>query len=201
MKKMFLILALTGLAACSVPAVPQGREASVTDAAQAPSESSTDRAAIAKLHPNLVDVDTQAFATPPRLVMTLKGDGWGESDTLFGFAGDATAVLKKMAKKKLIPVGNGITFILRVEAESGGQTQERNVLHIAVEQKVVQSVADGADISAQVLLDSSEVEFNGRLGRSITERFCADDKYQGTSGLLRTVEFCGQASGDQDSSS
>lgn len=201
MKELLLTLSLAGLTGCSLPAAPQADKASVIDTAQAPSDSAIDSAAIAKLHPNLVAVDTQAFATPPRLVMTIKGDGWGESDILFGFAGDATSVLKKMAKKKMIPVDHGITFILRVEAESSGQTQERNALHIAVDQQVVQSVAGGADISAQALLDSSDVEFNGRLGRGITERFCADDKYQGAGGLLRTVEFCDQALGNQDSSS
>jgi len=119
-------------------------------------------------------------------MLTLRGDGWGESDILVGFAGAAASVLKKTAKKKLIPVDHGITFILRVAEESGGHTQERNALHITIEQRTVQAVVGGTDISPQVLLDSSEVEFNGRLGRGITDRFCADDKYQGAGGSLRS---------------
>ncbi|MCF5089531.1 hypothetical protein GIW57_04990 [Stenotrophomonas sp. PA-6-5C] len=200
MKTALLVLTLVGLGGCSVPVNPQG-DAALAETAQKPRDSSKDAAAISKLHPNVVAVDSQAFATPPRLVITLKGAGWSESDILYGFASDAAAVLNKMAKKKLIPSDQGITYILRVESESGGQTQERNVLHVALDQQVVKSVAGGGDISAQALLDSAAAEFNGRMGRDIAEKFCSDDKYQGAGGVLRTVEFCGYALGDQDSSS
>lgn len=201
MKEMLLILTLAGLAGCSLPAAPQAGEASLTETTQASRKASLNPTAIAKLNPKLVAVDTQPFATPPRLVMTIKGSGWGESDILPGFAVDATSLLKKMAKKKLIPVDHGITFIIRVEGESEGKMREYNVLHIAIDQQVVQSISGGADVSAQALLDSSDVEFNGRLGRRITERFCSDEKYQGAAGVLRTVAFCDQALGDRDLSS
>lgn len=201
MKEIFLILALVGLAGCSPPPAAQDSEIAASEADETSRENSIDPAAVMRLHPKVVAVDTQPFATPPRLVITLKGDGWGESDILPGFARDANYVLKKMAKKKLIPSDHGITFILRIEAESGDKMLDLNVLHLSVDQPVVESIADGASISAQVFLNTSDVSFNGRMGRVITQRFCADDKYQGAGGVLRTAEFCAKALGDQDLSS
>jgi len=201
MKEILLILALAGLSGCAPTTAPQGSEAEISEADETSRENSIDPAPIMKLHPNIVAVDTQPFATPPRLVMTLKGSGWRESDILHGFASNATSILKKMAKKKLIPADHGITFILRIEVESGGEMLDRNVLHLSIDQPVVVSAAGGANVSAQVLMNTSDVSFNGRLGRRITEQFCADDKYQGAGGVLRTVNFCSKALGNRDLSS
>jgi hypothetical protein len=200
MKELLLILALAGLAGCSIADGTQGSTVS-TGAAKEDRSTTPDKESISNLHRNIVAVDLQEFATPSRIVVTLKGVGWSESDILYGFAVDATSVLKKMGKKKLIPAGQGVTFILRVDTEFGGQTQPKNVVHIAVSQPVVQTVTTGADISAESLLNSATTEFNGRMGRELTQRFCSDDKYQGASGVFRTVEFCQSALGNQDTPS
>lgn len=196
MKEIMLILALAGLAGCAPTTAPQGSEAKISEADESSRENSIDPAPLMKMHPNVVAVDAQPFATPPRLVMTLKGNGWRESDILHGFASNATSIPKKMAKKELIPADHGITFILRIEVESGGEMLDRNVLHLSVDQPFVEAVAGGANVSAQALLNTSDVSFNGRLGRRLTEQFCGDDKYQGADGVLRTVDFCSKALGN-----
>lgn len=155
------------------------------DAPVADKPSDTD-AAIRKLDKRIVAVDHQPYATPPKLVLTLAGDGWDEAGMFYGFAISSGAVLDDLAKAKLLPDGQDVVFILRAPMTGGDPI---NVLHLTLPAADAAALA-GTRPTVPAVLERASVEFNGRHGREIVTAFCADAKFQGGAGLARTPKFC-----------
>jgi hypothetical protein len=148
--------------------------------------------ALKKLDARIVSVDHMPMATPPRLVLTLKGDGWDEAAVFQNFAIDARRLLTKMGEQKLLPTGEDITFILRVEIIGGdGQSGEKNIVHLTIPARVAAQIAvtDNKNAASE-LLRHAHAEFNGRMGREVVTAFCNSDRSQM---VVPAATFCMQA--------
>lgn len=195
-KSAVLAAVVTTLAACGIQSPPQpaGNAASAPEVANsAPAdqaEKATDEA-IKEIHRAITSVDHQPFADPPRLALTMKGSGWDAAGIFYGFATDARSVLEKLSKSNMLPVGEDVMFILRVEDTTG---EWRNVLHLLVPRAAIEGLAAAQWQNADnALLLHAQVDYNGRMGREVVGAFCSSDKYQGATGLMSAPAFCDRA--------
>ncbi|MCD7096968.1 hypothetical protein [Stenotrophomonas sp. MMGLT7] len=197
------VAALVALGIVGAVLAPPSNPAQPTPATQATDEAAdpvdvrpqgADDKALKKLDDRLVSVDHMPMATPPRLVLTLKGDGWDEAAVFQNFAMDARRLLTKMGERKLLPADEDITFILRVGTVGGdGRDAEQNIVHLTLPATAATQVAGTDNKNAESeLLRHARAEFNGRMGREVVTAFCNSDRSQM---VVPAATFCQQALG------
>lgn len=176
----------------------------VEDPAKAAEKKAADERAdrdnkLKKLDKDIVSIHHMDLADPPRILITLKADGWGEASAFHSFASSAAALLKKSEKEYLLDEGHDVVFIMEVEvvAEDGdgmAKKSRSNILdlHLPAASRS-DFLADTERPEASALLRLSKVEYRGRVGRKVVRAFCDSSWHQGASGISPSATFCRQA--------